>query len=246
MLGLALDSADHIASAALWRSNADGALNLGARCSIIDGDQLAPEEGKADQLILVVERLLCRQGLEFGDLDVIAVNRGPGSFTGIRSAVALGRGLALATDMPIFGVTSHEAQAALLDPDEALRPLLIALDARRGEVYVQSFAADGRPLSEIEAKTPSAIADDLGAKSWRLAGHGAFLVLEALGDSAKVEMIEAGSINAKAVALVAAEALSAGEPPEKGSALRPLYVRAPDAVPPAPFVTINKDVEVSA
>jgi tRNA threonylcarbamoyladenosine biosynthesis protein TsaB len=144
----------------------------------------------------------------------------------------------------VLGVTSHEALSAVVHRDEAERPLLIALDARRGEVYLQTFAADGQPLSEIEARKPAAIAGNLGPGSCRLAGNGASIVVDALDGRAEVEMIEARPIDAAAVAEAAAMRLFAGEEPTEGFALRPLYVRAPDAVPPAPLISPTAASEV--
>ncbi|MDH3659001.1 MAG: tRNA (adenosine(37)-N6)-threonylcarbamoyltransferase complex dimerization subunit type 1 TsaB [Alphaproteobacteria bacterium] len=270
MLGLAIDSADRTASAALWTDDVEKRVDGSFAPLVVEA--LPSEAGKADQLITVIERLLGEHGLGYGDLDVIAVNRGPGSFTGIRSAVALGRGLALAAGLPVLGVTSHQALAAVIGDDGGRHPLMIALDARRGEVYVQSFAADGRAISEIEAKAPVAVADGLGAGCWRLAGSGARLVLEHLSnaadvrpdaadvrpdaadvrpdaadvrpDAADVRLIEVQPIDAAAVAGAAAARLSAGEKPKGGFTLRPLYVRAPDAVPPAPLISTTAASEV--
>ncbi|MGI9509868.1 MAG: tRNA (adenosine(37)-N6)-threonylcarbamoyltransferase complex dimerization subunit type 1 TsaB [Geminicoccaceae bacterium] len=234
MLGLAIDSANEVASAAIWTGDIeahDGSFSL------LRIETLPPEVGKADQLITLVERMLGERKLDYRDLDVIAVNRGPGSFTGIRSAVALARGLALAADLPVLAVTSHEALMATLDDDPTGRPSMIAQDARRGEVYAQTFGADGRPRGEIEALAPAALADHLLTGGWRLAGSGAGLVVAALDDGADVEVIGSTALDAGAVALAAAKRLARGEMPVRGFELRPLYVRAPDAVPPAPLVS---------
>lgn len=243
MLGLAIESSGRIASAALWRSSTNGVDNL-------TDAALPPEMGKADQLITVVEQLLEHDGLRYADLDLIAVNRGPGSFTGIRSAVALARGLALATNLPVLDVTSHEALAARLFHEHGRvlgnAPVLIALDARRGEVYAQQFSPLGNALGEIEARSPSIILGELNAGHWRLAGDGAPLIKQALDAHAKVEMIEMPPIDSAAVALAAAVRLSGGDVPYSGSRLKPLYVRAPDAVPPAPLVSRGDKTEVLA
>ncbi len=241
MLGLAIESSGRAASAALWHS-ADGDVDGLIHAS------LPPETGKADLLITVVEQLLGDEGLSYSDLDVIAVNRGPGSFTGIRSAVALGRGLALATNLPVLDVTSHEALAANFFSGHGKvlgnAPVLIALDARRGEVYAQCFSPLGEALGEIQARTPAAVADDVNAGCWRLAGDGASLVVQALDAHAKVEMIEMLPVDSTAVALAAAARLSAGDMPSPGDTLKPLYIRAPDAVPPAPLVSRGNSTEV--
>ncbi len=246
MLGLAIDSANQTASAALWRSSDDSAETAACHCTIIGDGYLSSDEGKADQLINLIERLLAEQSWGYTDLDLIAVNRGPGSFTGIRSAVALARGLALATELPVLGVTSNQAVAARLGPGDDDGPLLVALDARRGEVYAQTFAAGGRPLSEIEAKSPHAVIADLGSGYWRLAGSGAHLVEAALADESRSRQIETPPLDAAAVAHAAAARLADGETPDRGVALRPLYVRAPDAIPPAPLIKPAPTLEVLA
>ena len=235
MLGLAIDSADRTASAALWRlDDAVGRSDGAKRPDILAVDSLPPEMGKADQLILVIERLLTEQTLDYPDLDLIVVNRGPGSFTGIRSGVALARGLALAAGLPVLGVTSHEALLADLEPSSG-RSTMIALDARRGEVYVQAFASDGHALGEIEAKVPALVVDDLKSGAWRVAGSGAVLVSDGLGDDPDVEVIETAPVDAGKVMRAAAARLSAGETPASGFTLQPLYIRDPDAVPPTPL-----------
>ncbi|MGH1479927.1 MAG: tRNA (adenosine(37)-N6)-threonylcarbamoyltransferase complex dimerization subunit type 1 TsaB [Geminicoccales bacterium] len=242
MLGLALDSAGGMASAALWRDRAgseDSSANQAF--DMLAYRELPPESGKADQLILVVEQLLQSRSLSYGDLDVIAVNRGPGSFTGIRSAVALCRGLALATQRPVIGVTTHEALALSLVGDDVIglsrpRPLMIAEDARRSQVYVQSFDVDLQPLGDVRACSPEIAAEELGFGPWDLGGSGAALVREHLDDHSVVTIVDEIGLDARAVALAASTRLIAGEKPMPGFDLLPLYIRAPDAVRPKPLV----------
>ncbi len=249
MLGLALDSAGPLASAALWSDEAEDRAKRGAgeksdACTLVAYRELPPEAGKADQLILVVEQLLEASGSSYRDLDVIAVNRGPGSFTGIRSAVALGRGLALATGRPAIGVTSHEALAASMDfdlgadkADQQPRSLMIVEDARRGQVYCQSFDSALTPLDAPRAETPEAVARKLACGHWHLAGSGAPLVGTWLNDTADVTLIDKASLDAKGVVRAAAARLAVGEKPLAGFDLMPLYVRPPDAIRPKPLVS---------
>lgn len=239
MLGLALDSAGQTASVALWRRldvSVDG-QDSGA-FQILASEALPAASGRADQLILLVEQLLDRAALTYADLDVIAVNRGPGSFTGIRSAVALSRGLALATGCLAIGVSSHEAIAVSIGMDNANRKrrLMIAKDARRGEVYLQLFENDVTPLGDVAAMAPDQAAIALSDGCWLLAGSGAHLVEPHLDDGHDVVAADAVSLDAGAVAMAAHRRLSAGETPIRGFDLLPLYVRAPDAVRPTPLV----------
>jgi tRNA threonylcarbamoyladenosine biosynthesis protein TsaB len=238
-----------MASAALWTDCAEpGAFepDVASPLSFPAYEELPPEAGKADQLILAVERLLETTGRGYADLDVIAVNRGPGSFTGVRSAVALGRGLALATGRPVIGVATHEALAASIGPSgnedatgSGARPrlLMIAQDARRGQVYVQRFDQDRRPLDEPRAETPEQAAADLEAGRWRLEGSGAALVRAFVDNAADIIMMDEARLDARGVAQAAHVRLMRGEDAALGFELRPLYLRAPDAVRPKPLMS---------
>jgi tRNA A37 threonylcarbamoyladenosine modification protein TsaB len=156
----------------------------------------------------------------------------------------------LATELPVLGVTSHEALAARFFHDHGKEvgtsPVLIAFDARRREVYAQRFSFLGQALGEIEAKPPSMIAGELEIGVWRLLGDGAPLIMQALDAYAKVEMIEISTIDSTAVALAAGARLSAGDDPSPGDRLKPLYIRPPDAIPPAPLVSRGDRTGISA
>lgn len=80
------------------------------------------------------------------DVTAIGVGTGPGNFTGVRISVAAARGLALGLAVPAIGVTRLEAAACGLP-----RPVTVVEDARRDEVYVQRFAADGPGPAQIMA-----------------------------------------------------------------------------------------------
>lgn len=96
------------------------------------------EKGQAERLMPFLKDMLTEAGLEWRGLSRIAVGTGPGNFTGVRIAVAAARGLALASGVPALGVTRLEALAHGLP-----LPVTVVEDARRGEAYVQTFAADG-------------------------------------------------------------------------------------------------------
>ena len=70
--------------------------------------------------------------------DAIAVTTGPGSFTGIRAALALGHGLALAFGRPVWGITVGQAMQVAMPG----RALWVATDTRRGRVYLEQFGPD--------------------------------------------------------------------------------------------------------
>lgn len=99
--------------------------------------------GQAEALFPEIDSLLVEAGLEPSSLTAIAVNIGPGSFTGTRVGVAAAKGLALALFIPLHGLTMFEAIA------EEARGVkrMVVMDARRDEIYAQGFGTDDAPLS---------------------------------------------------------------------------------------------------
>ena len=249
MILLAIDSAGEGCSAALWdqaRPVPQGLLAFRV---------LEPARGQAERLIELVETVLADAGLRYAGLGAIAANHGPGSFTGLRSAVAAARGLALAASLGVIAVSSLEALAAGMRRDPSSSgEVLAALDARRGEVYAQRFGPDLKPLpgplATPRVMPPQEIAGAVaagalaGAGPLRLVGSGAHLGQAHLpaGFPALVETVQT---DARLVALCAARRLAAGEQPVPGFAVRPLYLRAPDARPPAPLLARERAVAAS-
>ena len=97
----------------------------------------------AQSVLVFVDALLNEAGIAKTQLDAVAFGRGPGAFTGVRLAVAVAQGFAYALDIPALPVstlaaTAFDAFTAM--PELQARPLLVALDARMGEVYVGRFA----------------------------------------------------------------------------------------------------------
>ena len=180
----------------------------------------AMERGHAERLPLQVEAMLAETGLKARDIGRFAATRGPGSFTGVRIGLAMARGLALATGHPCVGVGTLDAIAAAV-PDHGDAPLAAAIDARRGEVYVQRF--DGGPstprlLRHAEAATLA------GPAPVTLAGTGAGLLAPLIPGAT----VSAASPfpDAAVVARLAAALDPAQHAPE------PLYLRTADAKPP--------------
>ncbi len=90
--------------------------------------------------------LLADAGLRWSDLDGVAVGTGPGSFTGVRLALSLAQGLALARDLPVYPVSTLAALAHAGRPAGYAGPVLACLDARMGEVYAGLYEWQvGRP-----------------------------------------------------------------------------------------------------
>jgi len=120
------------------------------------------------------DALLAEAGLARAQLDAIAVGRGPGAFTGVRLAIALAQGVALALDRPLIGVSTLEVLACRA-PTGATQ-VLAAIDARMGEVYAAAFQREGQGWSALDAErvcAPEAVAlPALAVADWHGVGTG--------------------------------------------------------------------------
>lgn len=123
-------------------------------CSValcIDGEvrerfEIAPKQHTALALPWA-EQLLAEAGIKKSGLDAIAVGIGPGAFTGVRLAVALVQGIALALDKPVLPISTLAA-LAMQGVDLKADQILAAIDARMGEIYCAGFRLNGDGLVE--------------------------------------------------------------------------------------------------
>lgn len=100
-------------------------------------------------LLPLVEVVLAATHTPLREIGLLAISIGPGSFTGVRVAVSVAKGLALATGIPIVGVPTLEALALAAGPRSGvLWPLL---DARKGEVYAAAFRVHGDAAECVHA-----------------------------------------------------------------------------------------------
>jgi tRNA threonylcarbamoyladenosine biosynthesis protein TsaB len=112
--------------------------------------------GHTAQLMALIEEAVVACGGTLGDVRRIGVGVGPGSFTGLRIGVATGRALALATGAEVVPVSTPDALAVAAGAREGT-PILAAIDARRGEIFVTVWA-DGRRVHGPAAVRPEALA----------------------------------------------------------------------------------------
>jgi tRNA threonylcarbamoyladenosine biosynthesis protein TsaB len=180
----------------------------------------------AARLLPLVEQALAQAGVEWADVDRLAVGVGPGGFTGLRIGIATARALAQANGLPLVPVGSLAALAA-----GAGGTVAAVLDARRGEVFAGVWES-GRELMAPAALAPAELAR-------RLAALGA--PVQAVGDGAvrfRPELERAGvdvPADGSSVHRISAAPLcrlgAVGEPAERDRLL-PDYRREPDAKPP--------------
>ena len=192
MLILAFDTATEVATSAL----------------VADREVLGERVSRAVTLLQDVDQLVESAGVRPDDLDALAIGIGPGSFTGVRIGLATARGLALALDLPVAGVSTLDVLAA---GAPGATPVI---DARRHEVFV--LQDDPRLLRPQEvALAQGAVCVGNGAVRYRS-------VLEAAGAEIPPDGDERHLPRARFHALLARRFVPAEQ-------VEPLYLRVPDA-----------------
>lgn len=194
----------------------------------------AMARGHAEALMPMIERVM--NGASYDALAAIGVSIGPGAFTGLRIALATARGLSLATGVPAVGVTSFEVaagQAARAWQDNA-DLLVVALETKRADFYLQAFAASGAPLTEPASVPAEGVARWLppGARRLAIAGDAATRLSAALPAGIVTDQIAGTALPDAAVVaeLVAARlAVTPSLATAEWPPLQPFYLRPPDA-----------------
>lgn len=213
MLILALDTTTRTGSCALVR---DGML--------VREEGSDPSKPPAARLPGDLMMLLAHAGATLDEVDLFAVATGPGSFTGLRIGIATMQGLAFAAGKPLIGVSGFDALAAIGGGRVATW-----VDAWRGEVYAALYE-NGRevvpptvslPAPLLAAMTEPTLFIGDGADTYRE------LITSTLGARALIAD-PATPLLAGAIAGLAADAARSGELPPP-HAIRPVYVRRPDA-----------------
>jgi len=144
-------------------------------CALLAGGAIRQRIENAGQthslrLLPMVYELLREAGLGLRQLDGIAVGVGPGSFTGLRIATAVGQGLAFGADLPVAVIGTLEAMAWGEGEDR----VVVCADARMGEVYTAAFVRDGDRMSghgPVRVSVPADVPAPAGA-DWVGAGNG--------------------------------------------------------------------------
>ncbi len=201
-------------------------------CSVavyVDGEvserfDLAPRR-HAELALPWADEVLAEAGIAKSQLDAIAVGRGPGAFTGVRLAIAVAQGIALALDRPVLPVSTLAALAMRADGDR----ILASIDARMGEVYLGAFSRRGDDLvaldDEVVVKPDDATIPE--GDSWHGVGTG-FAAAEAalsLRLHGRLATVDAAALpHAADVARLAALAFARGEA-VAAERIEPAYLR---------------------
>ena len=189
----------------------------------------AMKRGHAEALMPLVARVMKQSGVAFDALDRIAATTGPGSFTGLRVGLSAARGIALAANKLVVGITTLTAYAAPHVSENGEHAIVSVIDARHDHVYLQVVSGHGDALV-----TPGVapIEEALAAARFGaplLVGNAADIVAARWPKDASppVKVDQQAAPDIVWVAWLAAAVDPAVATP------RPFYLRAPDAKPPA-------------
>src|SRR5450631_1664287 len=216
MLILAIDTALDACAAGVLDTDAS---KLSAHKS------LPMKRGHAEARMPLIARVMKASGVAFAALDRIAVTTGPGSFTGLRVGLSAARGIALAANKPVVGLTTLTAYAAPVVAENREQPIICAIDARHDHVYFQVVSGDGSSLIRPRL---APIEEALGASRFgalHLVGNAAG-ILAARWPADAQPPFNVDAQPAPDIAWVAW--LGAAVSPDTAPA-RPFYLRAPDA-----------------
>jgi len=204
VLVLALDTATPTLVAGLARWSDDGAAQVLAERAVPSANR------HAELLVPAVHGALGDAGLSLEDVEAVVVGLGPGPFTGLRVGVVTAAALADARGIPALGVCSLDAVG------EGART--VVTDARRKEVYWAAYAADGARTDGPAVARPEELRPSLPC----------------VGDPAFAERL---GVRVTPADVTTAALLRAAVPqlrdPATAGPLTPLYLRRPDATPPA-------------
>ncbi|MDB2325341.1 tRNA (adenosine(37)-N6)-threonylcarbamoyltransferase complex dimerization subunit type 1 TsaB [Alphaproteobacteria bacterium] len=214
---LGLEASGGLLSVALW---ADGCIQA--------EQSHAARHGHAALIAPMVDAVMKAANCGFSDLSHIAAGRGPGSFTGIRVALAMAKGLCLATGVVGVGVNGLAALAAHYFTTSNLGEdaVLVSAETRRGPCYAQIFDRMGNALTEIFESDIAKIAQHVptGLDALSVIGWQADAIANVLRDGSHISVgrdAEPRIVDAGQIATLAAAQIASGQAEQS---LSPLYL----------------------
>lgn len=187
----------------------------------------------AETLTPAIDFIRRQARIDLTEISVVAVDVGPGLFTGLRVGIASAKAIAYALRVPMIGISSLDLVAFPL----RFSPKLIAavIDARRSEVYYALYRQVPGGIQRVNdpvVASPSDLAAELQARSEEclVVGDGAIRYREIFDDVSKVEVVKEGLAYPSATALVRlAHSRAMREEWVNPWEVEPMYLRLPDA-----------------
>jgi tRNA threonylcarbamoyladenosine biosynthesis protein TsaB len=219
MLILAIDTALDASAAAVLDTEAG---------QLIAQESQAMKRGHAEALMPLIGRVIAASGTAFASLGRVAVTTGPGSFTGLRVGLSAARGIALAANIPVVGVTTLTAYAAPIVSQNAEHPVISVIDARHDQVYLQVVSGNGSALVRPRVAPMEEALEACRFGAPYVVGNAAGL----LGERWPSQAVPPAGVDMQPAPDIGWVGwLGAAVSPNTAPA-RPFYLRAPDAKPP--------------
>ena len=206
---------------------------IGGHEGVLAMAQVGRGRRHAESLAPQVQFICAQAQVELSEISVIAVDVGPGLFTGLRVGIATAKAFAHALRVPMIGVPSLDLLAFPVRFTSRL--IAAAIDARRGEIYYAFYRqvpGGIQRLGEHCIGSPDDVASELLASGEEvlLVGDGAYRYQEMFEGMSKVELVDSGLSNPSAASLVRlAHARAMREQFQQPASLEPIYLRKPDA-----------------
>lgn len=176
-----------------------------------------------ERVLPMVDKLLKEAGISLSQIDALAFNCGPGSFTGVRVGTSVAQGLAFSCDLPVIPVSGLAALAQLAFREEKKEKVLSAIDARMKEIYWGCYRVESGLMQLVSEERVSPVTEIVKQGEWHCQGSGWDSFQSELNQSALVN-ISSFTLqcfpHAQDVAILAADLYKQGK-----------TVRAEDAVP---------------
>lgn len=148
---LALDTSTAACSAAIWDTACVSGHLIAHRYEPMD-------RGQSEALAPMIHEVLRDAGAAVREMDLLAVTTGPGAFTGVRIGLAMARSLGMSASLPVLGVSTMEAVAhGVPQAKRAGAWLVVVMDTKRDDVYVQTFDPLLAPVGSPEIILPDEI-----------------------------------------------------------------------------------------
>lgn len=208
---------------------------LGDHRGIHASTSISSDRRHAESLTPMISFVMDQAGIEVADLATIAVDVGPGLFTGMRVGITTAQTMAWALDLPVVPVCSLDILAMNADWSDV--PVAAALDARRGEIYwalyrMRGIGAEPQRLTEPVVTTPDDLAIHLAdrAEDIHCVGSGFHRFIDVFSSLTCATVCDnsLSSPTANNVVTLAAHHV-AREETTTAALISPMYLRVPDA-----------------
>lgn len=206
---------------------------LGDADGPLAGVWLRSDRRHAETLAPAIEHVLSQAGASLGDLEAIALDVGPGLFTGLRVGVATAQGLAEGLGIGVIEVTSVEVLVQEAYDAGWDGPVAAVVDARRGEVFAARCPGPGAEVEPPSRRLPDDLvaelgSDDAGSRGGLCVGTGAHRYADAFA-AAGLRVAGVREPSPRVLVSVAAGRLAGGAAPVPPASVRPVYLRDADA-----------------